>query len=219
MMYLWEAPCSAAPEVCPPQSNAGGLREEGDNYRGSVRRIRATARAALLCSLGQGGAEAEGLVDRVHLIATGCNRRERSFEWQFPPLTIRSAVNNLSHLLGQRRSRRKFCATDSLIPGQMELCVVKLSWQMDSHSMCHWLDLSDAPTTCSQGSLLPDTSWYIGFPLLSFIPRTLISRLFPLMWGAAHQGMNPWVRHKVYSRRQVERIWHYQASRICLEAF
>lgn len=80
MMYLWEAPCSAAPEVCPPQSNAGGLREEGDNYRGSVRRIRATARAALLCSLGQGGAEAEGLVDRVHLIATGCNRRERSFE-------------------------------------------------------------------------------------------------------------------------------------------
>lgn len=68
------------PGACPLQSTAGGLREEEDNYRGSVRRIGATAGAALLRPLGQGGAEAEGLIDRVHLIATGCNGRERSSE-------------------------------------------------------------------------------------------------------------------------------------------
>lgn len=63
-----------------PRTAIDKLRKEEDNYRGSVRWVRATAGAALLCPLGQGGAEAEGLVDRVHLIATGCNRRESSSE-------------------------------------------------------------------------------------------------------------------------------------------
>lgn len=64
----------------PSRSAPGGQRGLQDNYRGSVRRVRATAGAALLRPLGQGGAEAEGLVHGVHLIATGCNGRERSSE-------------------------------------------------------------------------------------------------------------------------------------------
>lgn len=93
MMHLGRTHTLRCPRTALPWAMAGELREEGDNYRGSVRRIGSAAGAALLCPLGQGGAEAEGLIDRVHLIATGCNRRESSFE------------SRVSSILGQGRSQ------------------------------------------------------------------------------------------------------------------
>jgi hypothetical protein len=75
-MLLGRTPHTAVPKHSLALYTMGELREKQDNYRGSMRRVRATARAALLRSLGQGSAEAESLVDRVHLIATSCNRRK-----------------------------------------------------------------------------------------------------------------------------------------------
>ena len=87
-------------QACPAWDHGGLPEGGGGNHRGSVRRVRAAARAALLCPLGQRGAEAEGLIHRVHLIAAGCNRRESSFETGFPQVTVGDTADHRPHLLG-----------------------------------------------------------------------------------------------------------------------
>ena len=169
---------SAVPEPHPAKEDHGGPREEQGNYRGSVRWVRATARAALLCPLSQGSAEAEGLVDGVHLIATGCNGRESSSERKVSSPHCQECIQSpitypgLHHASPFKCTEKQGLSGRPTKPWENGHFVVKLSshmWPPWRRPICQVPPLHPAPSAPKR--FLMD--WF--FLLLS-VPGTLISR-------------------------------------------